>query len=239
MRNYWLRIFLGALAVFAIGMIGISLFRSGAERVRTVVEGDGPLDIPLAFIPFTIDGERLGTLQRLVVYRSEPSRVRAVEVYIDVGDSLLASGLSDCRLAAAIESAPSGHGLNIRAGRDSTGAFYCLPPDSTPAELVEFGEAILEPGDVRLPLFLHQDLVDELQSGFGHDSMAMPPEMAESIAAQAERQVDSALQASGLEGKVRGQAGRRLGDSLRAVARMRLDSVRQELDDLADSLPPR
>lgn len=239
MRNYWLRIFLGALAIFAIGMIGISLFRSGADHVRTVVQGDGPITIPLAFIPFVMDGERLGTVKRLVIHRSEPKRASAVEVYIDVADSLLAQGLSGCRLAARVESRGAGHGVDIRTGRDSAGVFYCLPGDSTPADLEEFGEAVLEPGDIRLPLYLSQELVSELESGFGEAVPGITPADADSIVAQAQRQVDSAFKAAGLSAESAGVIGRQLGESLRSVARTRLDSVQRELRQMADTLPRR
>jgi hypothetical protein len=47
MRNYWLRIVLGAAAIFIVGMIGVSLVRGGIAKVNSVVEGDGPITIPL------------------------------------------------------------------------------------------------------------------------------------------------------------------------------------------------
>ena len=63
MRNYWLRIALGAVAIFTVGLIGISLAKQGVGRVRGVVEGSGPVAIPLAFVPFTLDGSKLGTVE--------------------------------------------------------------------------------------------------------------------------------------------------------------------------------
>ncbi|HUF36700.1 MAG TPA: hypothetical protein VMN37_12165 [Gemmatimonadales bacterium] len=243
MRNYWLRIFLGAFAIFAIGMVGVTLIRGGMARVHHVVKGDGPIEIPLAFIPFILGGERLGTMQRVVLHRETPRRVREVEVRIDLGDSLLARGLSGCRLASNFEDRNGSHGVQLRAARDSGGIFYCLPGDSTPADLVEFGEAVFQPGEVRVPLYLHRDLVTDLLEGFDPDSTAtFSPVDADSIATEARRQVDSALAAAGLAtesaGRV-GRAGRRLGDSLRAAARAQVDSVREELRQLADTLPTR
>ncbi|HEX6106266.1 MAG TPA: hypothetical protein VFZ26_11830 [Gemmatimonadales bacterium] len=239
MRNYWLKILLGAFAIFAIGMVGVTLIRSGAAHVRGMVEGDDPLTIPLAFIPFTLEGERLGTVKRLVVYRSEPQRVSGVEVYIDVGDSLMAQGLSECRLAADLEGKRSDGGVNIEAGRGSEQVFSCLAGDSVPADLSEFGEAVFDPGEVRVPLYLHNDLVAELQEGFAGDSAMITAADADSIAAEARRQVDSALAEAGLSRDAAGPRGRRLGDSLRAAARARLDSLRSELPqpDVADTQP--
>ena len=46
MRSYWLRILLGAFAVFAIGMLGITMVRRGRNKVEAVFAGAGPLDHP-------------------------------------------------------------------------------------------------------------------------------------------------------------------------------------------------
>ena len=61
MRNYWLKILLGALGIFAIGMIGVSLVRGGIAKVHSVVEGDGPITIPLGLIPFVLRGSGSAT----------------------------------------------------------------------------------------------------------------------------------------------------------------------------------
>src|SRR4051812_9668212 len=97
MRNYWLRIALGAVAIFTVGMIGISLAKQGVGRVRGVVQGSGPLAIPLAFVPFTLDGSKLGTVDKLTLFRDAPKRISAVEIHIKLKDSLLAGGLEGCR----------------------------------------------------------------------------------------------------------------------------------------------
>jgi hypothetical protein len=234
MRNYWLKILLGAIAIFAVGMIGVTIVRSGVSRVHDVVEGSGPLTIPLAFIPFSVEGERLGTLKRLVIERPEPRKVSSVQVHIDVSDSLVAQGLSECRLAANLEGdRPRKEGVNVHIDRDSA-AFTCLQGDSVPADLVEFGRAVLEPGGIEIPLFLKQDLVAELQKGFAEESADETLVDADSIAEAAKAQAESAMAAAGVEGKVAAQLGRRLGDSLRRIGMARLDSLRR-LEELADS----
>ena len=42
MRNYWLRILLGALGIFAVGLIGVSLVRGAHRKIHSMVEGSGP-----------------------------------------------------------------------------------------------------------------------------------------------------------------------------------------------------
>ena len=100
MRSYWLKILLGAFGVFAVGMIGVSLVRGGIAKVNSVVEGEGPITIPLGLIPFVLGGERLGKLDQVTLNRDSPSHVSDVELQVDLSDSLLAQGLSGCRLAA-------------------------------------------------------------------------------------------------------------------------------------------
>jgi len=223
MRNYWLKILLGALGIFVLGMIGVTIVRSGIAKVNSVVEGSGPITIPLGLIPFVLAGERLGNLDRVTLHRDAPSRVDQVELEVDLADSLLAHGLSGCRLAAKFEDDGKG-GVNVRVGRDQNRTFECVREDSTPPNMVEYGTAIFRPGNVEVPLLLPADLVAELQSlSFASDSAraaagdSMPPvpvPNTDSIRAEVERQlerVDSIRSSS-----------RRFGDSIRAEARKQM-----------------
>ena len=127
MRNYWLKILLGALGIFVVGMIGVTVVRSGIAKVNSVVEGSGPLTIPLGLIPFTLQGERLGNLDHVTLNRESPRKVTDVELEIDLADSLLAKGLSGCRLAANFEGGHGEKGVNIKVGKNgSESAFSCV-----------------------------------------------------------------------------------------------------------------
>jgi hypothetical protein len=229
MRNYWLKILLGAFGVFAVGMIGVTIVRSGIAKVNSVVEGSGPITIPLGLVPFVLAGERLGTLDHVTLNREGPNHVSSVELSVDLSDSLLAQGLAGCRLVANLEGDQRKQGVDIRVGREGTGhnAFSCLAGDSTPADLVEYGVATLNPGEVEVPLLLPADLVTELQSlDFGHgdtpgDSLAEIAIPADSIAAEVERRLDSAM-VRRREGESRMAATRRFADSVRAEALKRL-----------------
>jgi hypothetical protein len=230
MRNYWFKILLGALGVFAVGMIGVTVVRGGIAKVHSVVEGDGPITIPLGLVPFALAGERLGKLDHVTLHRETPTRVSEVELSVNLEDSLFAKGLSGCRLVANIEGDDKQErGVNIRVGRNGVdrNAFSCLSGDSTPAEFVEYGTATFNPGEVEVPLLLPVNLVTELQSlDFGHDSAAgdslgeinVPTD---SIAAQVERELDSAM-VRRRPGESRQQATRRFADSIRAEAMKRL-----------------
>jgi len=224
MRNYWLRILLGALGIFAVGMIGVSLVRGAHRKIHSVIEGSGPITIPLGLIPFVLAGERLGNLDRVTLHRESPSHVSAVELEVDLTDSLLAQGLSGCRLAANFEGDSTDHGVNIRVNRDHNNAFQCVAEDSAPPNLIEYGVAIFQPGDVEVPLLLPADVVTELQTlDFIHDSSRIgasdsSPRItvpnADSIRADVARQLK-------LADSVRSSASR-FADSVRVEARKRM-----------------
>ncbi|MEA2723293.1 MAG: hypothetical protein QOH59_1064 [Gemmatimonadales bacterium] len=228
MRSYWMRIALGAAAIFIVGMVGLSLVRRGLGTVHGVVHGSGPISIPLAFIPFQLNGDKLGTLQRLTLQREAPNRVTSVELEVKLSDSLLARGLEGCRLAANLESDTTrGPGLNVHGGPFKDGSFWCAKDDSTSEGLVEYGHAIFHPGNVKVPLLLSEGLVDELQDlDFDNDSTPTVDEVpVDSIVAAAERTADSVTKAGHV----------RMGDSLRAEGRRRGDSARSVVGRMADS----
>ena len=228
MRNYWFKILLGALGIFAVGMIGVAIVRSGVAKVNSVVHSDEPITIPLGLVPFAIAGERLGKLDHVTLYRESPDQVSEVELTVNLADSLLAQGLSGCRLVADIEGDRE-RGVNIRVGKDSTdqNAFACLTGDSTPPDFEEFGTAIFNPGEVEVPLLLPVSLVAELQSldfdhdSAGADSLGQVNVPGDSIAAKVEREIDSAMLGR-QPGESRQAATRRFADSIRAEAMKRL-----------------
>ena len=226
MRNYWFKILLGALGIFAVGMIGVAIVRSGVAKVNSVVHSDEPITIPLGLVPFTIAGERLGKLDHVTLYRESPDQVSEVELTVNLADSLLAQGLSGCRLVADIEGENRESGVNIRVGKDSMdqNAFACLTGDSTPPDFEEFGTAIFNPGEVEVPLLLPVSLVAELQSlDFDHDSAGADSlgQINVPIAAKVEREIDSAMLGP-RPGESRRAATRRFADSIRAEAMKRL-----------------
>ncbi len=240
MRNYWLRIVLGAVAIFTVGMIGISLARQGVGRVRGVVEGSGPVAIPLAFVPFNLDGSKLGTVDKLILFRDAPKRISAVEIHIKLRDSLLAGGLEGCRLAANLDKDSSGQGLQIRTGQFSRGVFSCLTGHDSSAAFREFGRAFFQPGGVSVPLLLPADIVDDLKKGDfnspAEDSAAMAQERGDSIQQAMEAKADSMAAAAEQHADSIMARTDRLVDSLRKEGKRRADSTPRVHTRMADSL---
>jgi hypothetical protein len=239
MRNYWLKIVLGALAVFAVGMVGVTLARRGMAGVRRVVSSSEPLTIPLGLIPFELEGERLGKLDHLTLTRESPTRVSSVELEVNLADSLVARGLEGCRLAANVEGHHSGGtnpDIDVHLGKRSSALFYCVASDSaaagdsTAAGLEEYGVARLQPGDIEIPLLLPQQLVKELQHlDFGKGGPAEPTaDQADSIAAVAAQQGDSIAAAVQRAIQLSGEERRRALDSIKDSARRLGDSLRAE-----------
>lgn len=239
MRNYWMRILLGALAVFSLGMVGVALFRHGRSKVEAVVTGSGPLSIPLPFVPFQLDGAKLGTVERLVINRDAPKKVSSVDLEVKLDDSLLAQGLAGCRLAANVESDSTTPGdVNVHVNRlGERNFFFCAKSDSA---LTEFGTVRLTPGDVTLPLLVPEATAAHLRSGhWGNDADSADAlaQRAESLATKAEAVADSVAELQDQKGAEAVRMVRsRLGDSLRAEGKRRADSVQQALGHMADSL---
>jgi hypothetical protein len=238
MRSYWMRILLGALAIFCIGMIAVTLWRRGMVKVNEVVAGSGPISIPLPFVPFQLEGHKLGQVERLVLNREAPKKVSSVHVEVKLDDSLVAQGLAGCRLAANVESDSSRpRDVNVRVNRLGHRAFFfCATDDSA---LVEFGTVTLNPGDVTVPLLVPQSMADELKKGdWGDeaDSTEALQQRAESLADRAEEVADSVAELATQRAEGVRLARSKLGDSLRAEGLRRADSVRQALRRIADSV---
>jgi hypothetical protein len=240
MRNYWLRILFGAVAIFTVGMVGITLARQGAGRVRSVVEGSGPITVPIPFVAFRLDGRKLGTVEKVVLLRDAPKRISAVELEIKLRDSVMARGLEGCRLAANFDTQHKRRGGSVDVRPLSTGVFSCFRGNDSSAQLREFGRATFQPGDVSVPLLLPNDIVDDLK----HRNLSSPDE--DSVASVAQARADSIAEAANaradsitaaVEERADSIAGRseRLVDSLRIEGERRADSTRNAARRMADS----
>jgi hypothetical protein len=233
MRNYWLKIVLGALAVFAVGMALRAAFIAVKAKVKAVAESSAPISIPLAFVPFRLDGDRLGTFDRAVLIRKSPREVSAVRLAVKLSDSAAAARLNGCDLLA--RPSPSRHGQ----GAEFTDAdFSCVKGDSVAAHGAErFGEVGFEPGNLSLALYVPADVARDLRREWSHRRADVGAEAAaDSIAAAAERMGDSIGEAAARFGDSVARVNERRGDSMANAARQHSDSVRQRARHLRDSL---
>ncbi len=156
MQRYWIRIALGALGVFALGMIGISIYRNGVATVERVANSTAPITIPLAIMPFRLDGDRLGRIEEVQIRRDEPKQVSGVGLVVKMTDSAAARDrLGTCLLT-----------IDVREPQQGGPSFRCATPaDSLADSLTTFGEVRFEPGGVVRAFFLPGRVVGEWREG--------------------------------------------------------------------------
>lgn len=167
MTRYWIKIVLGALLIFVIGMAGWVGLRKGVSTVHTVFETADPISIPLKFITFRVDGAPLGKIERLRLFRSAPKAIASVEVTVRVDSAAAVDRLRSCVMR-----------LDDVEHIDEHTSFVCVtgvPSDST-GTFEAFGQVLIEGTDVVLPLLLPAGAVSDLrhQGWEGADSMAPP-----------------------------------------------------------------
>lgn len=174
MQRYWLRIVIGALATFGLGMLAFTGVRSGASKIERLKDTAEPINIPLAFIPFTVDGQRLGTLRGLKVLRSEPERVSFLEFRVKLDASADSAIGANCL-------------LNVRDPQhiDAKNTFRCLgAADTAGMGLEQVGTVELGMGRL-VPLVAPKGALDS----FDFDVDVDPDSAA--AAAEAEVRADS------------------------------------------------
>lgn len=150
MQRYWLRIALGATAVFALGMGLIALTRNSIAEVRALAMSTRPIGIPLVIMPFRLDGNQIGNVRRLDLLRTSPSDFSGIRFIVRLDDSAAAARLPDCRLT--LTDPPS-----LAQGN----GFQCISSaDSAALHLKVVGEIVFEPGGVVRALFAPPDHAD-------------------------------------------------------------------------------
>ena len=156
MQRYWLRIALGALAVFALGMAGISIYRNGVQELEALKHSADPITIPLALMPFQVDGDRLGRIHEVQIRRDAPKSISGVGLVVNLADSAAASDLP----AACLLTVQDDH---VTGGGPS---FHCATPaDSLADSLTTFGEVRFEPGGAVRTFFLPARIVGDWREG--------------------------------------------------------------------------
>ena len=147
MRKYWFKIGLGAAAVFAGGMFVITLGRQVKQAAAEALQSGSSIRIPLAMLPFTLEGEKVGTVREIRIDRSGPKRVKHVNVVVRL-KGVTPEGLGDCALTVTNH---RHHDL-----------FDCEALTSLDLEnLVRVGEVRFEPSGLRRPILLERDMVED------------------------------------------------------------------------------
>jgi len=146
MSRYWLGIGAGALAVFGVGMTGISLGRKGLHELKTTMAGATveALQEPIGALRFRLDGQRIGRVQSIDVQSHGEWGEKAIQMVVGLEDADLLDLVADCGIT----------GDRIRGPREEA-EFTCVDMDAAEADgLVKIGEVRFEPGSVARPLLV-------------------------------------------------------------------------------------
>ena len=203
--RYWARILLGAVAIFVVGYGVVWFARTQIRRGRHLIESADPITIPLAFLPFNLDGQRYGTFQRVTIRRETSKVVGGLDLRIRLADSASLAALQGCRLTMA-----------SRTDFDVTSGFHCLAAAQTDSGLVEFGKVLVSlPGsaELTLPLLLDSAVVADMKKqdhGVSTATQGFGQGEGRAAQAQADRiRVEVKLQTDSIVGAVREPARRR------------------------------
>jgi hypothetical protein len=189
MRGYWIRIGAMAVLIFGVGMAVWSMVKSGRDTVDSVIHSTEPITIPLAFIPFSLDGVQLGTMRQVQILRRDEETVSAVNIRVKLADSV-----DDARLASCVLVARDDLGK-----LDTKRVFHCASStDTSGLDLAPVGEIVTQRGGTFV-LLAKAGVLDSIKLDFNADSVEAAAEMtatrAESLAVQADSlaQVHSVL----------------------------------------------
>ena len=141
-----------------------------------------PITLPIAFVPFKLDGQKLGTINRIKVYRSAPDKVKSVDVSIRLADSVSPHRLADCILVAE----------GFEKFNSQTTIRCAAAADTADEDLADIGQITLTPGDRSFRLLMPRDAIRELTDSdtlsAGEDSAATRQQKSDSIVEAAGRE---------------------------------------------------
>jgi len=139
MRKLFIRIGLGAAGVFVVGMFLVTLGRQVKAAAAHAIEDGGRVQVPLAMLPFHLDGQKVGSVRTVQVERIGPERQKRLNLVVNL-KGVDASDIGDCM---------------ITIGRGRHGLFDCENADAVlAADLVQIGEIRFEPSGVTRPIML-------------------------------------------------------------------------------------
>ncbi len=186
MTRYWLKIVLGALLIFAVGMAAWLTVRKGVNTVHVLTATADPITIPIKIVNFRVDGANIGRVERLKLLRSAPEEIASVEVTVSVDSAAIIERMRDCTLR-----------IDDLEHVDERTTFVCVTADNpAPIDFEPFGVVRVEGTDIVLPLLLPASVVRDFQNKGAHraDSMA-PPTPPSPVSIEVKVGTDAAVEA--------------------------------------------
>ena len=188
MRSYWLKIIVGACAVFLVGYAGVFAIRKTGTKIRSITESSDPVSIPLAFLPFTLDGEKAGTFKGIRLDRDAPKSLNGITLRVALGDSADPARIQACLITLE----GNGHDFDLERG------FRCVKPGTADSLLVPFGEvrfSVRHGEEFTVPLVLDSAAVADMRESGDADIQAAVGADAEARAEAATQRADSITRA--------------------------------------------
>ena len=159
MRSLWARIGLGAVGVFVVGMLILTVARQAKSAVKSALEtafdntlhGAARASAP-SKMPFRLEGEQLGMIRRLAIARQSPGDIPDVNLEVELTDAASLRALAHCDLV------PDGNSdFSFEQG------FRCGARGAR--GLITVGEALFVPGDLTRPVKVEQQMEAGLRQG--------------------------------------------------------------------------
>jgi hypothetical protein len=145
MNRYWLRIGIGVILVFCLGMSAMAAVRKGKAEIGNFLStASARLPLQLANLKFRFDGRAVGSISGLDVERNDASDEGRVTVRVTLSDLGVLDELRDCSLTV-----DELQHISTRTG------FRCATASELGAgDLVKAGDVSFAPGDLSRPLYL-------------------------------------------------------------------------------------
>lgn len=159
MRSLWAKIGLGAVGVFGVGMLLITVAREAKSAVKSAlndafqntVQGAALASAPKE-MPFRLDGTDLGLIRRLAITRQAKGDLPDVNLEVSLPDAGSAGRIRACDLVPA-----KGRDFSFERG------FRCSRPGES--GMISVGEAVFTPGDFVRPLKVERNMESSLREG--------------------------------------------------------------------------
>jgi hypothetical protein len=143
------------------------MYRKGVQKVSAIANSADPITIPLAMLPFRLDGAQLGQVEKVQIRRDAPKRVSGVGLVVKLAGSSSGDLPSPCL-------------LTVRDDVDQHGPqFHCATAvDSLADSLTVFGDVRFQPGEEIRSFYLPARVIEDWRSGrrnlahFDADSIA-------------------------------------------------------------------
>ncbi len=149
----WIKIVLGMLLIFGVGMGIRAGIMSGKSKVQELTQGTSSISIPMLGMPFRTAAGEIGSIQRLYVDRSAPKRVSGFRLAVTLNDGVDVDQFDHCEVTVT----------NPETINEHT-AFTCLTEaDSGFSELVQFGSITFRPSGEVHRLMVPRSVRDEIR----------------------------------------------------------------------------